>query len=217
MSMQLIYGTGNPAKIQSMKRNVQGMPLEVIGLKEAAQKAGIVLPDIEENGDTPIENARLKAEVYFKLFRQPVFSCDSGLYLWNHKTGEMLPNEEQPGIHIRGRGEVRLTDDELIERMVSLVRKYGSVRARYQNAICLILDENTVLESEAENLWGEPFLFTDMPHARRQEGFPLDSISVDIKSGRYYYDMEDERQDVVAADQGFKEFFEVVINGSNFG
>ena len=32
MSMQLIYGTGNPAKIQSMKRNVQGMPLEVIGL-----------------------------------------------------------------------------------------------------------------------------------------------------------------------------------------
>ena len=44
-----------------------------------------------------------------------------------------------------------------------------------------------------------------------------DSISVDIKSGRYYYDMEDERQDVVAADQGFKEFFEVVINGSNFG
>ena len=43
-----------------------------------------------------------------------------------------------------------------------------------------------------------------------------DSISVDIKSGRYYYDMEDEKQDVVAADKGFKEFFENESRVSSF-
>ena len=57
----------------------------------------------------------------------PVFSCDSGLYLWNHETGEMLPDEEQPGIHVRGRGEIRLSDDELIEivRQVKKQREEG--------------------------------------------------------------------------------------------
>lgn len=214
--MQLIYGTGNQAKISSMKRNLQGLPIEIMGLKEAAEKMGVELLEIAEEGTTPMENAGLKAEGYYKLFGQPVFSCDSGLYLWNHKTGEMLPEKEQPGIHIRGRGEVRLTDDELIEHFTSLVRKYGPIRARYKNAICLILDQDTRREAETEDLWGEPFLFTDTPHARRVPGFPLDSISIEIKSGRYFYDMEDEKQDVVAADTGFRKFFEEAINVLNF-
>ena len=215
--MQFIYGTGNQAKISSMKRNLKELSIELIGLKEAAQQAGVVLPEIEENGSTPMENARLKADGYYQLFGRPVFSCDSGLYLWNHRTGEMLPEEEQPGIHVRGRGEVRLTDEELIEHYTSLVKKYGLIRARYKNAICLILDENHRMESEAEVLWGEPFLFTDTPHAKRVPGFPLDSISVEIGSGRYFYDMEDDKQDVVAADIGFKKFFEEALHMLNIG
>lgn len=215
--MQLIYGTGNQAKLSYMRRNLQGLPIEIVGLKEAAKELGIELPEIEENGITPMENARLKAEGYYKIFGRPVFSCDSGLYLWNHLTGEMLPKEEQPGIHVRGRGKERLTDDELLKHFISLVKKYGSVRARYKNAICLIIDQDTRRESEAQELWGEPFLFIDTPHVKRIEGFPLDSISVEIKSGRYFYDMEDEKQDVVAADSGFKAFFGEVVNMLNIG
>lgn len=215
--MRLIYGTGNQAKISYMKRNLQDLPVEIVGLKEAAAEYCVELPEIEEDGATPMENAKLKAESYYKLFGRPVFSCDSGLYLWNHRTGEMLPEEEQPGIHIRGRGDKRLTDDELLEHFISLVKKYGSVRARYKNAICLIIDEETRRESETEELWGDPFLFTEIPHAKRIEGFPLDSISVEIESGRYFYDMEDEKQDVVAADIGFKTFFQEVANMFNFG
>lgn len=214
--MRLIYGTGNQAKISYMKRNLQGLPVEIIGLKEAAAEAGKELPEIAENGNTPMENARIKAECYYKLFGQPVFSCDSGLYLWNHETGEMLPDKEQPGIHVRGRGEKPLTDEELIEKMILLVKKYGTVRARYKNAVCLILDEDVRKESESEDLWGDAFLFTDKPHEKRVPGFPLDSISVEIKSGRYFYDMEDDKQDVVAADAGFKKFFEDAVNLSDF-
>lgn len=215
--MQLIYGTGNQAKISYMRRNLQGLPIEIVGLKEAAKELGMELPEIEESGTTPMENARLKAEGYYKLLGRPVFSCDSGLYLWNHLTGEMLPKEEQPGIHVRGRGEERLTDDELLKHFISLVKKYGAVRARYKNAICLIIDQDTRSESEGEELWGEPFLFTETPHTKRIEGFPLDSISVEIESGRYFYDMEDEKQDVVAADRGFKAFFSEAVNMLNIG
>lgn len=205
--MKLIYGTGNPAKLASMKRALQGLPFEIISLTQAAGEEGAVLPPIQENGSTPLENARIKAETYYNLFKKPVFSCDSGLYLWNYATNQMLPEEEQPGIHIRGRGEKRFTDEELIAHYTGLARKYGSILARYRNGICLITDEHHIYESMGEELWGKPFLLSDTPHEKRIPGFPLDSISIEISSGKYYYDLGGEAQDVVAADNGFRKFF----------
>lgn len=182
--------------------------IQVTGAGKAAERSGLTLPIIEENGNTPLENARLKAESYFRLFQCPVFSCDSGLYLWNHATGVPLPEEEQPGIHVRGRGDGRLTDDELLEHYISMVRKYGPIRARYKNAICLIWNEAVREESMEEGLWGEAFLLTDIPHKKRVPGFPLDSISLDMKTGRYFYDMEDNLQDNIVSNNGFiKNFF----------
>ena len=46
--MELIYGTGNPAKLSFMKRALEGLPCEIIGLTEAALKMKIVLSEIEE-------------------------------------------------------------------------------------------------------------------------------------------------------------------------
>lgn len=206
--MELIYGTGNPAKLASMKRNLKGLPFEIVSLTEAAAKEGLAVPSIWETGSTPIENAQIKAETYYNLFKRPVFSCDSGLYLWSYKTNQMLPGEEQPGIHVRGRGDKRLTDEELIMHYTGLVRKYESVLARYKNGICLIMDREHVYKSMDEDLWGEPFLLTDKPHEKRIPGFPLDSISLEIASGKYFYDMEGDAQDIVAAENGFRKFFE---------
>lgn len=204
---EIIHGTGNNGKIAYMERALKGLPINVIGLKQAAEERGILVPEIEETGNTPLENARLKAENYFRLFRCPVFSCDSGLYLCNNMTGEPLPEEEQPGIHVRGRGEHRLTDDELLEHYIGLVKKYGQIRARYKNAICLIWDEDIREESMREELWGEPFLFTDVPHKKRMPGFPLDSISLDLRTQKYFYDMEGNQQDEVVSNDGFRHFF----------
>lgn len=209
--MELIYGTGNPAKFESMKRTLQAFPIELTDIIQAAKEKGISLPEISETGKDPLENAKIKAEVYYALLRKPVFSCDSGLYLWNDKTDEMLPEDEQPGIHVRGRGDKRLTDEELIMHYTGLVRKYGPIRARYKNGICLIMDRQHTYMSMDESLWGEPFLLTDHPHPKRINGFPLDSISLEIASGRYYYDLENNLQDVVAAKNGFGIFFQNII------
>jgi len=205
--MELIYGTGNSAKILYMKRMLKGLPIEITGLKEAAAARNLTLPEVAETGSTPLENAGLKAESYFKVFKCPVFSCDSGLYLWEHDTGKLLPEDVQPGIHVRGKGEQRLSDGELLEKYIGLVREFGSIRARYMNAICLIWNENIRAESMDEELWGTPFLLTDVPHKKRMEGFPLDSISLELKTRRYFYDMEGDCQDEVVSDDGFVRFF----------
>ena len=186
--MELIYGTGNDAKLAYMRRTLSDLPLQITARQVKELQA---------------ENARQKAEAYFALFHSPVFSCDSGLYLYDHLTGELLPEEVQPGIHVRGRGEKRLSDEELLTHYVGLVKKYGRIRARYQNAICLIFNEEIRQESMEENLWGEPFLLTDVPHP----GFPLDGISIDIKTGRYFYDLENNSQDEIVSNSGFSLFF----------
>lgn len=205
--MELIYGTGNYAKLAYMRRALSDLPLQITGLLDAAEIRGIELPEVEETGKTPLENARQKAEAYYALFHSPVFSCDSGLYLYDHLTGKLLPEEVQPGIQVRGRGEKRLSDEELLAHYVGLVKRYGRIRARYQNAICLIWNEEIRQESMEENLWGEPFLLTDVPHTKRVPGFPLDGIAIDIKTGSYFYDLENNSQDEMVSDSGFPLFF----------
>ena len=205
--MEIIYGTGNPGKIAFMEMCLMGLPVEIVGIHRAAEEKGIALEEVAETGATPLENARIKAEGYYQMFRRPVFSCDSGLYLWNHATGEPLPQEEQPGIHVRGRGPKRLSDEALLARCIGLVKKYGPVRARYKNAICLVWEEGVREESMEEDLWGEAFLLVDVPHPRRTPGLPLDSISIDLSTGKYYYDIENNSQDAAAGDNGFYRFF----------
>lgn len=212
--MEIIYGTGNSAKISYMQRALKALPLEIVGVKQAADKKSLTLPEVEETGRTPLENARQKAQEYYRLFHSPVFSCDSGLYLWNHTTGQPLAAEEQPGVHVRGTGG-RYTDDELLAHYITLVREYGPIRARYKNAICLIWDEELWTESMDESLWGQPFLLADQPHVKRVEGFPLDSISLDIKTGRYFYDMEKDSQDDLVSERGFTRFFEDFLEKLN--
>ena len=205
--LEIIYGTGNGAKISYMEETLKNLPVKIIGLHQAAEKEGIILPDIKETGENPLENARLKAEGYFRVFGKPVFSCDSGIYLWNYTTKEPLPDEEQPGIHIRGIGERRLGDEELLAYYIGLVKKYGQVCGRFKNGICFIWNGQQRKESMSESRWGEPFLSTDKPHEKRVEGFPVDRISLDISTGKYIYDLEEDSEGEEAQNRGFENFF----------
>jgi len=211
--LEIIYGTGNSAKISYMEETLKNLPVKIVGLHQAAEKEGIILPDIKETGENPLENARLKAEGYFRVFGKPVFSCDSGIYLWNYTTKEPLPDEEQPGIHIRGNGERRLGDEELLAYYIGLVKKYGQVCGRFKNGICFIWNGQQRKESMSESMWGEPFLLTDKPHEKRVEGFPVDRISLDISTGKYLYDLEKDSEGEEAQNRGFENFFRECLTG----
>lgn len=204
--MKILYGTGNPAKLSSMKHRLEKLDIELIGLNDMREN-GIEIPDVPENGNTPLENARQKAVTYYEAFHMPVFSCDSGLYFDN------VPDEVQPGVHVRNVNGKCLSDEEMMEYYGGLVKKYGKLTAGYKNAICLVMDEEHIYEAMEPSMESEKFILTDIPHSTiRQKGFPLDSMSIDIKTGKYYYDLPADKLEQVAVEDGFLTFFQSIMS-----
>ncbi|MCD8038270.1 MAG: hypothetical protein LUE96_04215 [Lachnospiraceae bacterium] len=204
--MKLLFGTGNQAKLSAMKSRLAKLGIELIGLNDLKAE-GKQIPEVTESGKTPLENARLKALAYYEAFRMPVFSCDSGLYFDN------VPDEAQPGVHVRNVNGKCLLDEEMREYYAGLARQYGNGQlvARYKNAICFVQDKEHIYEAMEPSMESESFILTDKPRgAIREKGFPLDSMSIDIKTGKYYYDLAAEELEKVAVEDGFLTFFEEV-------
>lgn len=200
--MKLLYGTGNQAKLAVMRKRLAALDIELIGLKDlkAEEKK---IPEVAENGSTPLENARLKAFAYYEAFQMPVFSCDSGLYFDN------VPDEIQPGVHVRNVNGKCLSDEEMVTYYTGLAKQYGNLMAEYRNAICFVMDKEHIYETMEPSIYSEKFMITDKSHsAIREKGFPLDSISIDSETGKYYYDCEQEELEQFAVEDGFLSFFE---------
>lgn len=115
--MKLLFGTGNPAKLSAMKRRLEILDIELISLNDLKAE-GMNIPDVPEDGNTPLENARQKATAYYEAFHIPVFSCDSGMYFDN------VPDAVQPGVHVRNINGQCLSDEQMIEYYAGLVRQY---------------------------------------------------------------------------------------------
>ncbi len=204
--MKLLFGTGNQAKLSVMRSRLEKIGIELIGLNDLRAE-GKKIPEVVESGSTPLENARLKAMAYYEAFGMPVFSCDSGLYFDN------VPDKIQPGVHVRNVNGRCLTDGEMLEYYAGLARQYGELVASYKNAICLVVDENRIYESMDESMASEKFILTDKPHsAIRKKGFPLDSLSIDMKTNKYYYDLADDELEQFAVEDGVLRFFEKIIS-----
>jgi len=199
--VKLIYGTTNKAKIDFMKKCIKPLGIEILSLNDVnAPKI-----QIEESGNTPLENAKIKALAYYQKLRLPLFSCDSGLYI------DGLEAWRQPGAHVRRVGGRELNDEEAISYFSALATEFGgSMTARYQHAICLVLDEERIYTHMGEDIASERFLIVSKPHEKRNEGFPLDSLSVHIESGMYYYDMGHTKE-LAEGDDGFTNFFQRVF------
>lgn len=199
--IKLLYGTGNPAKLNAMKKRLSGVGITLVGLKDL----GCEIPEVVEDGKTPLENARKKAVAYFEAFRIPVFSCDSGLYI------DGVPENEQPGVHVRRVNGKVLSDEQMIVHYSSLAKKYGNPTARYRNAICFVADEKHIYEAMEPSMGSSAFILTSKPYPVMKKGFPLDSLSVDIKNGKYYYELTGNELDRLAVEDGFAEFFRKIL------
>lgn len=208
MRKKLLYATGNAAKLSAMRARLEPLGVEVAGLKDVMKENPDIAErikklNIEEDGKTPLENAEKKALAYYQILKRPLFSCDSGLYLEN------VREEEQPGVHVRTVGGKYLSDEEMLEYYTGLAKKYGDLKARYRNAICLIEDEAHSYSAMEESMASEPFLITSKPHKNgvMVKGFPLDCLSINIKTGKYYYDEDEDKLEQLAVEDGFLAFF----------
>ena len=73
--MKIIIATHNKHKLQEMSRILSPMGYEVV----TDLDLGIELSDVEENGETFLDNARIKAEAGCKESGLPCIADDSGL------------------------------------------------------------------------------------------------------------------------------------------
>jgi XTP/dITP diphosphohydrolase len=202
--LQLLYGTGNPAKLGAMRDWLSDLPILLGGLDEHA-------PAVPEDGITPLENARQKALCYYRTYLRPVFSCDSGLVLSG------VPEAKNPGVHARRPGGKPLSDEEMLAYYAGLALEFGRdgfLPARYQNAICLVTDGGTFMEYDGEDICSDTFLLAAKPHPMRTPGWPLDSLSVSLQTGKYWFDMSQEERLLSHRDlrPGFVKFFRQAFN-----
>ena len=181
--MKVLIGTTNPSKVERCKSLLSDCNLTFYTLKDLK-----ITEEPEEKGRTPEENAIRKAKLYGKYFDR-VICNDAGLYL----DGLSLDDPRQPGLHVRTPGGARrLDDEEMIAYYSDLVYSLGGkVLAYYLEGIAVYHKGriSSFMENRDE-VQTSMFYMIDRPSAKRQPGWPLDSISLDRETLTYFVDDE---------------------------
>ena len=176
--MEIFYATTNPGKIYNMRRIVRGLPLEIVTPRDLGLKL-----EVEEDGASAVENAVKKARAYFELVGKPTLAGDSSMYI------DGLPEEKQPGLHVKRVGGRELTEEEAIDYYSGLIRECGGPRmAWYVTGLALIKD-GALYGTEIEE---DHFLLVPERDSHPHKVSPLDVLSIEPTSGRYYSALEDE-------------------------
>lgn len=182
---KVLFATGNIAKVKRFKDKLLDKGIELLSLKDLN-----ISLNVEENGTSAIENALIKAKAYKKEVDMPVMAMDDSLYLEN------VPENLQPGLFVRRVNCKSLTDEEMIEHYSNLVKDYGvdgAIVARWIYGLAII-KENT----ERTYTWSKnDFLLVDTPSKVVNPGYPLNSISKNIKLDKYFSEMTQEDQESV--------------------
>ena len=110
--MKVLFATTNPAKVNKYANQLREKNVELITIKDI----GINLKP-EEIGKNAIENAYIKAKAYYDRTKITTIGMDNNLYI------EGLPDEKQPGTHVRRINGKELNDEEMIDYSKSVWRK----------------------------------------------------------------------------------------------
>jgi len=135
----------------------------------------VILPqeklDVEEKGNSFMENAHIKAMAYFEKYRIPTLADDSGLvvpYLGGYPG---VFSSRFYSIDWGGREEVQTSEDEAnIRKLLRLMRDVSDRRAYFKAVLCLVLEEGL-------SIFSEGICEGEVAHSPRgSEGFGYDPI-----------------------------------------
>lgn len=187
--MRVLIGTTNPSKVKRFEKMLSGYNVEFLTLRDLA-----VTEEPQETGNTPEENARIKAEFYGQYFDR-VICNDSGLYFEELD----LHDSRQPGLNIRTPEGVRLDDEQMIGYYSTLVHSLGGqVTAYYLDGIAVYnAGKITSFMETGENIRPGMFYMIDKPSELRHEGWPLDSLSVNRNTKTLFVDGGDNKYDTM--------------------
>ena len=174
--MKVLFATHNESKINRFKDELKQFNIELESLKDYK-----VLNDVEENGKDVIENALAKAKGYYEQTHVMTISMDDGLYI------DGLPKELEPGLFVRRVNGKELNYDEMIDYYSKLIHEYGGKqKARWVYGIVVYSDKGYRTYSWERG----QFYLVDKPCEERNPGSPLNSLSIDKVTGKYFAQMD---------------------------
>jgi len=180
--MEVLFATTNPAKIKSYKEKLEEHGIKVLTLKDL----GINI-DVEETGKTAIENACIKAKTYGEIAKKITIGIDTNLFFEN------VPEDKQPGTHVRRVNGKTLTDEEMIKYYKNLANEYGGrITAKWVNGVAIYNGKETKTYSFAKN----KFYLVNTESEKRHQGYPLDSISIIPEFNKYLTDLTEEEMEL---------------------
>ena len=176
--MEVLFATTNPAKIKSYKEKLEKHGIKVLTLKDLELNI-----DVEETGSTAIENARIKAETYGKIAKKITIGMDTNLFFEN------VPEDKQPGTHVRRVNGKTLTDEEMIKYYKKLASEFGGkITAKWVNGVAIYNGKETKTYSFSKS----KFYLVDKESPKRRIGYPLDSISIIPEFNKCLMDLTEE-------------------------
>ena len=174
MVKKILIGTTNPAKKQRFMEILNNYDCEIVKLDDLN-----ITDEPEELGNTPIENAKIKAEFYSK-FCDNVICQDSGLYFADMDEDD----PRQPGLYIKRVGNEVLSYEGMITYYSNMAKNFGGKALVYYKNGTAVFSDNCFKEFMADDKTNKArgFYLLDHQICEPIPGWPLDSISQDIEN-----------------------------------
>lgn len=186
---EILFATGNKSKAKRFTKGLLEHDIKVLTLEDIN-----INIEVEENGSTAIENALIKARAYAKETSLPVFAMDDTLYIDN------IPDDKQPGLFVRRVNGKKLNDEEMIEYYSNLAKEYGTnglLTGRWIYGMALINNGH-----EYTYTWSKQnFYITSTSSNIINPGYPLNTISINIKLNKYFTELTEEDKLLIQEDE----------------
>ena len=168
-NVPLVIASGNKGKIGEFKKLLDDFPIDLL-----AQPVGF---DIEETGNTFMENARIKAIAVSQATGNLSLADDSGLSV------EALGGA--PGIYS---SRYASSDKQRIEKLLAELKPFSNRKAKFECALCIASGEKVLIEVSGfcEGL------ITFFP--KGENGFGYDPIFEVSGLGETYAEMDHEKK-----------------------
>lgn len=196
--MKILFATTNPAKIKRYAEGLKNKNIELLTIKDLN-----INLHVEETGKNALENAFIKAKAYYDATGIPTIGMDNSLFI------EELPEEKQPGTHVRRVNGKELSDDEMIVYYTDLVKEYGEkLTAKWVYGMVLYNGKE-----KKEYSWSKSeFYFVSSPCEKRNPGYPLDSISIVPKYNKYLVELTENDKKENDKDNSSEDVIEFIVN-----
>lgn len=178
MARKFVIASNNAHKIQEFKRILLPLDIEVV----SARDAGVDFSDVEENGTTFSDNAKIKALYAFNACGLPSVADDSGLCV------DVL--DGRPGIYSARYGGEDSTDDEKINLLLSELDGISESKrtAYFISSICCVMSEDDIIIAEGRCDGSIGF------EKKGNNGFGYDPIFY-IENGKTFAELTDDEKD----------------------